>query len=475
MGRKKRINPKIGVEFISSDDIKRVYSQDASRWYDVEPLGVFFPRNTEEVSKCVRWVWKEGIPLTPRGGGSGLSGGAVPESGGVVISTEKMRWFEIEKGKEKERDSGLSVRVEGEAKGEIKAGGDVRLEPAGVLYAEPGAISGEIEARAKKIGLTLPAQPSSLMFSTIGGNVATDSAGLRSIKYSSAGKHVSEVEIVCLSGDVITLKGDDAKIIAGSEGTLGIITKVKMNLVELKRRKALFFIFPDDKNAVLFAFDIIANLNPSAVEFADRHATTLMLDGIDTPDLKEEQRSASSVIVEFEEDIPGYIDYACDFTQRTALEFGGRPVYVNDPWQRRKRIGPSLAKLRPFKINEDISLPISGIPDFLRFVRTLDIKCVVFGHIGVGILHTNLVFGPGEEKIASLEREKLFEYVVSEVGGALTGEHGIGISKQKFVPLELNENTREFMTLIKESFDPNKIFNPSHFPSVVRGCIDTQI
>ena len=442
MGRKKRINPKIGVEFVSSDDIKKVYSQDASRWYEVEPLGVFFPRNAEEVSKCVRWACREGIPLTPRGGGSGLSGGSVPENGGVVISTEKMRWFEI---------------------------------GAGVLYAEPGAISGEIEANARKIGLTLPAQPSSLMFSTIGGNVATDSAGLRSIKYGSAGEHVSEVEFVCLSGDVITLKGDDTKIIAGSEGTLGIITKVKMNLVELKRRKALFFIFPDDEKAVLFAFDIMRNLIPSAVEFGDEHATSLMFDGIDIPDLEEKEKKSSSVIVEFEEDIQGYIDYACNFAQKTALEFGGKPFYVNDPWQRRKKIGPSLAKLRPFKINEDISLPISEIPDFLRFIKTLDVKCVVFGHIGVGILHTNLIFGPGEEKRASLEREKLFEYVVSKVGGALTGEHGIGISKQKFVSLELNEDTREFMTMIKESFDPNKIFNPSHFPSVVRGCIDTPI
>jgi len=186
-------------EFKKTQNVLEVYSEDASRWYKVKPLGVFFPKNTEEAQKCVEFCYKEGIPITPRGGGSGLTGGAVPENGGIIVSTEKMKNFIVEEG---------------------------------FFISEAGAISGEIERKANKIGYTLPAQPSSLNFSTIGGNIATDAAGLRSVKYGSARDYIIELEVILPNGEIKTFGPQEAQIFAGSEGTLGLIAKVKMQLVK---------------------------------------------------------------------------------------------------------------------------------------------------------------------------------------------------------------------------------------------------
>ncbi len=420
------------VEFVDSDDIKEVYSCDASRWYSVKPLGVFFPKDSDEVAECVRFCLRNGILITPRGGGSGLSGGAVPEPGGVVISTEKMNKFHFEED--------------------------------GFVVAYAGAISGHVERMANKSGYTLPAQPSSLDFSTIGGNIAADSAGLRSVKYGSARDWVEEIEFVDGKAEIRKLSGRDARLLAGSEGTLGIITQVKMKLVRKKRRDVALFVFPGEKEAISFALEIIRFL-PSAIEFMDRRASQIAFG-----------YEKDSILVEFEDEYDRTCDEMIFLSKKIASDIGVMHIVSSQNlWDSRKKLGPSLAKIRPFKINEDVVLPLSKIVGFLNFVFELDSMIVVFGHIGVGILHTNIIFGGGEEREARIAREKVFDFVISS-GGSITGEHGTGISKVNFVERELTPETIRFMNYIKADFDPNSVLNPTKLPlRSVRGCMDTNI
>jgi glycolate oxidase/D-lactate dehydrogenase len=424
------------VEFRKTEDVLEVYSQDASRWYRVKPLGVFFPKNLEEAQKCVEFCYKNGIPITPRGGGSGLTGGAVPEDGGVVISTEKMKNFSIEEG---------------------------------FFISEAGAIPGEIEKEANKIGYTLPAQPSSLNFSTIGGNVATDAAGLRSVKYGSARDHILELEVILPDGKIKTFGPEESQIFAGSEGTLGLISKVKMKLVKLKKRKTFVFLSENLKQTIQFSFELLKFL-PSALEFVDKNGGKIVDVG---------NGDFYIIISEFEEDFDGKIDLIQNELAKIASEFGMKIEEIKDIWERRKKLGPALSKIRQFKINEDIVLPISKITDFVEFARKKiveeeKINCVIFGHIGVGILHTNLLFGGGEEKDAEKAKREIFEFVISQ-GGAITGEHGTGISKKDFIQNELGEETLNFMRHLKNKIDPKNIFNPTKPPLPKRGCIDTTI
>ncbi len=428
----------IGVEFLDSEDVLEVYSQDASRWYKVKPLGVFFPKNEEDVVKCVEFCAKRGVPITPRGGGSGLSGGAVPEKNGIVISTEKMKSFLIEDG---------------------------------FAIAYSGAITGEIEKEAKKFGYTIPFQPSSLNFSTIGGNIAADCAGLRSVKYGSARDHIEEIEVVTPTGKIIKLKDSLSMMFAGSEGTLGIITKVKIRLSKLKKRKALIFSFSSVKDAIGFSKEV-RRFNPSAIEFIDEKSGEVMKidENEETP-----KKIKSYIIVEIEEDEKGYIDFSEQEIIIMAKSFSGKKIDVPDIWERRKKLGPALSKIKPFKMNEDVVLPLSKVERFLEFAEDIDkkrINCLVFGHIGVGILHTNLMFGGGEEKEAEKAKSDLFYFVI-ENGGAITGEHGTGLEKINFLEKELGENTLEFMWELKSKLDPHNIMNPSKIPMPKRGCIDT--
>jgi len=421
------------VEFKKTQDVLEVYSEDASRWYKVKPLGVFFPKNTEEAQKCVEFCYKEGIPITPRGGGSGLTGGAVPENGGIIVSTEKMKNFIVEEG---------------------------------FFISEAGAISGEIERKANKIGYTLPAQPSSLNFSTIGGNIATDAAGLRSVKYGSARDYIIELEVILPNGEIKTFGPQEAQIFAGSEGTLGLIAKVKMQLVKLKKRKTFVFLSEELTQSIKFSCELL-KFFPSALEFVDKNGGKI---------IDVENGQAYIIIAEFEEDFDGKIDLIQDELAKIASEFGVKITEIKDIWERRKKLGPALSKIRQFKINEDIVLPISKISDFVEFARKKiveeeKVNCVIFGHIGVGILHTNLLFGGGEEKDAQKAKKEIFEFVISQ-GGAITGEHGTGVSKKDFIQSELGEQTLNFMIYMKNKIDPKNIFNPTKLPLPKRGCID---
>ncbi|MCS7212763.1 MAG: FAD-binding oxidoreductase [Candidatus Calescibacterium sp.] len=419
----------IGVEFHNSDDALEVYSEDASRWYKVKPKGVFFPKNTEEVLKVVRFCYQRGISLTPRGGGSGLTGGAVPSKDGFVISLEKMRNFRFEDG---------------------------------LVFSESGVISGQIERKINLLGYTLPAQPSSLNFSTIGGNVATNSAGLRSIKYGSIKDYVVETEVVLPTGELENFKEMDSAIFVGSEGILGIITRVVLKVVKKKKRFS-YTIFVNSEKDIFEIFDTLKIFNPSAFEVLDDLASYVAF-GI----------KRFSVIAEFEEDYKGIFEDVSKKVDLMVKGMGLQVLEIQDVWERRKRLGPALSKMKPFKINEDIVIPISSFVEYFDFVRDLrdKIDCIVFGHFGVGILHTNIMFGGGEQKTAFDVKEKIFDFVINS-GGSITGEHGTGIDKLRFIEKELGEDSTDFILSLKKKMDPKNILNPGKIPLRSGGCIDT--
>lgn len=416
-----------GVEFSDSDDILELYSEDASRWYKVKPKGVFFPENTYEVSKAVEFCFSRGIPITPRGWGSGLTGGAVPCEGGFVISLEKMDKFSIE---------------------------------GNTVISEAGAISGKIEKFLNSRGFTLPAQPSSLNLSTIGGNTATNSSGLRSIKYGSMKDHILEIEVVFPDGKVSTLKDSLAQLFVGSEGILGIITKVTLRAVKNKKKKQYVVAVNSPQN-LLFFFNSIKIMNPSAFEILDDIASEISF-GI----------NSVTFMVEFEEDYKGALEEVEEMLKKISAEIGGKIFEFKDALERRKRLGPALSKTKPFKINEDVVIPISQIPAYLEFTKSIRerISCIVFGHLGSGILHTNLMFGGGEERTAFDTKREIFDFVL-EIGGSITGEHGTGIDKIEFIEKELGDLSLIYD--IKERFDPKGIMNPGKIPRGAKGCIDT--
>lgn len=418
-----------GIEFYDSEDILEVYSEDASRWYKVKPKGVFFPRSTEEVLKIVQFCCSRGVSLTPRGGGSGLTGGAVPEKDGFVISLEKMDKFSFQDG---------------------------------IVVSEAGAISGSIERKINSLGFTLPAQPSSLNFSTIGGNVAANSAGLRSIKYGSMSDYILAVEVVLPTGKIIEFHGEDARIFAGSEGILGIIASVRFKVVK-KKNRVVYTIFLSSPDQILEIFNVFRPFNPSAFEVLDDISSYIAF-GV----------NRFSLILEFEEDYNGIFAEVKSLMNILSESFRFDFAIIPDTWERRKRLGPALSKFKPFKINEDVVIPISLFSSYLRFIESLrkKIDCISFGHLGVGILHTNIMFGGGEEETAFDVKRELFDFIVS-IGGSITGEHGVGIDKLQFVKNELGDDSVYFVSTIKSFFDPQNILNPGKVPRVSFGCVDT--
>jgi glycolate oxidase/D-lactate dehydrogenase len=292
---------------------------------------------------------------------------------------------------------------------------------------------------------------------------------LRSVKYGSARDYILELEVILPDGKIKTFGPEESQIFAGSEGTLGLISKVKMKLVKLKKRKTFVFLSENLKQAIQFSLELLKFL-PSALEFVDKNGGKIVDVG---------NGDFYIIISEFEEDFDGKIDLIQNELAKIASEFGMKIEEIKDIWERRKKLGPALSKIRQFKINEDIVLPISKITDFVEFARKKiveeeKINCVIFGHIGVGILHTNLLFGGGEEKDAEKAKREIFEFVISQ-GGAITGEHGTGISKKDFIQNELGEETLKFMIYLKNKIDPKNIFNSTKLPLPKRGCIDTTV
>ncbi len=430
--------------FYEPEDIL-TYSYDASRLESL-PLCVVFPDSTEKVLEIVKEANRLEIPLYPRGAGSGMVGGAVPTKPGVVISFEGMsRILEID-------------------------------EENFTCLVEPGVVTGRLQKELNAYGLFYPPDPSSLNFSTIGGNVATCAGGPRAVKYGVTRDYVMSIEAVTGSGKLIktgskamkSVVGYDlTRLLVGSEGTLALFTKILLRLLPAPEKRYLLLVtFETVEDAAKAVVTILKHrIIPSAIEFIDDEILGIISSTSPVP-IPEEAKSL--LLIELD-DPPGLIERNLDAIRQISIDLDALSIVSSYDevenerlWSVRRSISPSLAKIRKGKINEDVAVPRKMLPQLVRKIKDIsrshNIPIASFGHAGDGNLHVNVLYDPEDKKekeSALMATEALFK-VVLELGGTISGEHGIGIAKSPFIRWELDDKTFETMWLIKRVFDPRK-------------------
>ncbi len=425
------------------------YGYDNSRRHAVPDM-VVQPATHEQVHKIVLLCNEYKIPLTARGRGTGTTGATVPLQGGVVLSTEKLN------------------RI-------------IKIDPANrYIVVEPGVTNQQVQDIAKEHGFFWPPDPTSSAYCSIGGNLAYNSAGPRTIKYGTPRENTFGLRAVTglaeeIRTGVYTSKGvvgyDITRLLIGSEGTLAIITEATLKLTPLaESKRTMQLIYADIESAAKAVSAIMAQPTiPCALEFIDGKAIDMIRD---YSDITFPANAGAMLMVEV--DGPeSQLDFSAEDIKKASqsnslLEFkiATTKEEVDALWATRKALSPALRNISPKKINEDVVVPVSNIPTLIHGLEKLsdqyDIPIVNFGHAGNGNIHVNLLFNPDDEtqnKNAHLCLDAVFDLVL-ELDGTLSGEHGVGIEKRDFVDREIEPVTLALMKRIKKEFDPNGILNP---------------
>lgn len=422
------------------------YAYDNSRKV-FPPQAVVFPLSTSEIQQIVLLCNLHRIPLTPRGRGTGTSGGSLPEQGGVALSLERM------------------LRI-------------VTVDPSNrVIVAEPGVLNQSIQDAAKPHGFFWPPDPSSAAYSSIGGNLATSAGGPHAVKYGTTRDHVLGLKAVTGKGDLIrtgcyTTKGvvgyDLTRLLVGSEGTLAIITEATLKLTPLPQQTGGLTAHYRDAASCAEAIVRIMALpqGPSALEFLD--AGSLDLIRARFPEMLPAD-SRSMLIIEVDgspHDITTTSEAILAACQNGGLLVAEKTINAAALWQTRKALSPLLRDIAPKKINEDVVVPVSTLPIFLdglaQCSRKYRITNVNFGHAGNGNIHVNLLVNPDHaEEMNRAEKclDEIFDLVI-RLNGTLSGEHGVGSEKRAYIGKEIDPVTMMLMKDIKRVFDPGNILNP---------------
>lgn len=424
------------------------YAYDATNRLSI-PDAVVFPASAEEISLILKMANSEGFPVIPRGAGSGFSGGSVPVAGGVVVSFERMRNI-------------LEIDTENL-----------------IAVVEPGVVTWDFQQAVERLGLFYPPDPSSQRFSTIGGNIAECAGGPRAVKYGVTKDYVLGLEAVLPTGEIIntgvrTAKGvvgyDLTKLIVGSEGTLAVVTKAVLRLLPLpEATKTMLATFPKMTEAAAAVSAIIrGKVIPSTLEIIDRVSIRCV----------EEYTKAGLPDVEalllIEVDGPkGSIERDCKTVEAICRDFGASDFRaaedkdeVKKLWEARRSISASLYRVKPNKINEDIVVPRSRIPELAeglgRISAERGVLVASFGHAGDGNIHVNVMYdkkSEAESAAAEAAVVDVFNLVIG-LGGTISGEHGVGTAKQKYIGMELSPEAIEAMKRIKTALDPKGVLNP---------------
>lgn len=431
------------------------YAYDATaRTY--MPDAVLFPQNAQEISAVVNLANKDGFFVIPRGAGSGMTGGSLAVKGGVVLVMARMnRIIKIDK-------DNL------------------------IAHVEPGVVTGRFHKAVEKEGLFYPPDPSSSEFSTLGGNVAECAGGPRAVKYGVTRDYVLGLEAVLPTGEIIstgvqTAKGvvgyDLTRLLVGSEGTLGIITRMTLRLLpQPEVVRVMTAVFDKIASAAETVSEIIrSGTIPRAIEFMDNASIRCV-----ASHLKIALPVEAEALLLIEEDGKSdEVDLAIEKIKALCLSRGAKRVEIartkaeaENLWRARKAISPALFQYGPDKINEDIVVPRSKIPDMVKKISALraetGLTIVSFGHAGDGNIHFNIMLDKKNEadlKKAEGAVEALFDYTL-QLGGTISGEHGIGITKAPYLAKEIGNAAMNLMKKIKKLFDPKGILNPGKiFPS----------
>jgi glycolate oxidase len=440
----------VGKDHVTTELADRIcYSYDATQQEHL-PTVVVFPRDAGEISRIMKLANAEKLPVYPRGAGSGFTGGSLPVKGGIALVLTRLDRI---------------LRIDADNL---------------VAEVEPGVVTFDFQKAVEAVGLFYPPDPASLKFSTLGGNVAECAGGPRCVKYGVTKDYVLGLEVVTPLGDIIrtggeTMKGvvgyDLTKLLVGSEGTLGVITRITLKLLPLPAAKKTMLVAFDAIDGAARAVSAIVRgkIIPTTLEFMD--ATTIECVR-QTTDLVIPDGTRAILIIE--------VDGDEDLIERQA----GRILEIVSPlgvletrvagseqeseaiWQVRRSVSPSLRKVNPDKFNEDICVPRSSLPEMIRTIEriseTLEIPIVNFGHAGDGNIHVNIMVDkevPGHLAKAEQAIEQIFAETL-ELGGTMSGEHGVGVTKAPYLPMELDPAAVAYMKAIKRALDPNNILNP---------------
>jgi glycolate oxidase len=424
------------------------YAYDATNKLSV-PDAVVFPSTPEEISLVLKMANSEGFPVIPRGAGSGFSGGSVPVEGGVVVSFERMTKI-------------LEIDTENL-----------------VAIVEPGVVTWDLQQAVERLGLFYPPDPSSHRFSTIGGNIAECAGGPRAVKYGVTRDYVLGLEAVLPTGEIVTTgvrtaKGvvgyDLTKLLVGSEGTLGIVTKAVLKLLPLpEATKTMLATFPKMTDAAKAVSAIIrGKVIPSTLEIIDSVSIRCVEEysKAGLPDVE------AMLLIEVDGPKDG-LERDCLTVEAICREHGAGAFRVAEDkeevkklWEARRSISAALFRVKPNKINEDIVVPRSKIPELVEGLGKISaargVLIASFGHAGDGNIHVNVMYdkkSEAESAAAEAAVTEVFKLTLS-LGGTISGEHGVGTAKQKYLEMELSPAAIEAMKRIKASFDPKGILNP---------------
>ncbi len=446
----KRLERIVGTENVFTSEEDRIcYAYDATQ-IQFLPDAIVRPVSADEVSGVLKIANEEGIPVVPRGAGSGFSGGAVPVKGGIILSIERMnRILEID-------------------------------EEEMIAIVEPGVVNGALQREVERRWLFYPPDPSSMDFCTIGGNIGHGASGARAIKYGGTKDYVLGLEVVLPTGEIMktgvktpkSVAGYDlTRLLIGSEGTLGVVTKATLKLLPLPESVVTYLtLFKTIEEAVDIVVKIIlSRIVPRALEFVDQETIRTVKDNLALP-LSEE--TGALLIIE--------LDGNPEAVKRDGLKIReicekGRAIDVMTAetkeereriWKARRSVSQSLYKISPAKINEDIVVPRKRLPEMVRELKRIgdkySLRVVGFGHAGDGNIHVNIMTdrrNKEEYQRAQDAVKEVFEAVV-RLEGTISGEHGIGLTKAPYLGIEKEEIEIEMMKRIKRAFDPKGILNP---------------
>ncbi|MBI1387584.1 MAG: FAD-binding protein [bacterium] len=426
------------------------YSFDGTPNLNAAPAAIVYPETTEEISALMKWAYEKKVKVVPRGSGTGLSGGCVPIQSGVVLCTVRMnKILEID-------EENLTV------------------------LCQPGVVTADLAKEVGKKGLFYPPDPGSMKISTIGGNVVENSGGLRCLKYGVTEDYVMGLEVVLPNGEIFWTGSKSKKDVAGynlkkilvsSEGTLGVITKVLLRLIPPPAAsKTMLAYFPDMVSAGNAVKGVIAGkIIPCALEFLDNVTINCVEDhahiGLprDIGALLMIQTDGHPAQVEEES---AAIETICNQCGASGFKTAQTAEEAEQLAQARRMALSSLARRKPTTILEDATVPRNKVPEMLAFIEQVRDKYKLdigtFGHAGDGNLHpTCLTDERDKEEMERVEHcfDEIFKKAI-ELGGTVTGEHGVGCIKSKYLPMMVGETGMQVMRRIKRSFDPDGILNP---------------
>ncbi len=437
------------AQVMDSIEDRTLYAYDGTS-IKALPDAIAQARSAAEVAAVLRFATEREVPVVPRGAGTGLSGGSVPAQGGIALVLAGMRNI-------KEIDTGSMMAV-----------------------VEPGVITGIFQKAVEDAGMFYPPDPASLNYCTLGGNIAENAGGPHGVKYGVTKDYVLGLEVVLPSGDVVRLGGKQIKNVTGynlvqffvgSEGTLGVITEATLRLLpKPPAKKTMLAIFDRLDGAAEAVASIMAGgVIPATLEIMDQKSIHCVEDylKLGLP------RDAEAILLIEVDGMPVAVDAEAEVIGRICREQGVKSFQTAKSkqeeealWKARRSISPAISAARPSKIGEDISVPRSAIPAMVREIQRIAaeyrLPIVIFGHAGDGNLHPNILTDRRDHQ--EMERVEqaigaIFEAAV-KLGGTLSGEHGIGLSKRPYMDLAVSAPVQKLMADLKRAVDPKNILNP---------------